>query len=112
MFPLKRPQILDPKDIWIHAGELEPKDSTWDGIGTHEPVLMVGCHRNSDDYKFRDFIKSNISYDELTIWTRKLDKNKSVDEILYFMGGYREFAIVMSVGISRSSGIYFFSSQV
>ncbi len=90
--PLKRPQILDPKDMWIHAGALQPNDldPTWAGVAKKRPVLMVGCHRNSDDYKFRDFIKANSSFDELTIWTRKLNKNKSVDEALYFTGGYRE----------------------
>ena len=94
--PLKRPtitQITPPADLWIHAGELSPNpnDPTWTGVGKKAPVIMVGCHRNSDEYKFSGFLKANASYDELTIWTRKLRTNKSVDETLYFVGGYSEW---------------------
>ena len=94
--PLKRPtitQITPPADLWIHAGELSPNpnDPTWTGVGKKAPVIMVGCHRNSDDFKFGGFIKANASYDELTIWTRKLRTNKSVDETLYFVGGYSKW---------------------
>lgn len=93
VMPLKRPtitQITPPVDLWIHAGELSPNpnDPTWTGVGKKAPVIMVGCHRNSDEYKFRGFLAANASYDELTIWTRKLRTNKSVDETLYFVGGY------------------------
>jgi hypothetical protein len=49
---------------------------------------MVGCHRNVDDRKFRNFCMPSTSYDELTIWTRKLGTNASVDETLFFTGGY------------------------
>ena len=95
VMPLKRPtitQITPPADLWIHAGELSPNpnDPTWTGVGKKAPVIMVGCHRNSDEYKFSGFLKANASYDELTIWTRKLRTNKSVDETLYFVGGYSE----------------------
>ena len=94
--PLRRPtitQITPPADLWIHAGELSPNpnDPTWTGVGKKAPVIMVGCHRNSDEYKFSGFLGANASYDELTIWTRKLRTNKSVDETLYFVGGYSKW---------------------
>ena len=101
--PLKRPtitQITPPADLWIHAGELSPNpnDPTWTGVGKKAPVIMVGCHRNSDEYKFSGFLKANASYDELTIWTRKLRTNKSVDETLYFVGGYSELGKTKPMG--------------
>ena len=103
VMPLKRPtitQITPPADLWIHAGELSPNpnDPTWTGVGKKAPVIMVGCHRNSDEYKFSGFLKANASYDELTIWTRKLRTNKSVDETLYFVGGYSEWGNTKPMG--------------
>jgi hypothetical protein len=34
---------------------------------------------------------ANTSYDELTIWTRKLGNNATVDETLFFTGGYGKY---------------------
>ena len=52
------------------------------------PFYMIGCHRTVDDTKFRDFCRPGTSFDEVAIWTRKLVKNKTIDEIVMFMGGY------------------------
>jgi hypothetical protein len=56
---------------------------------------MVGCHRNMDDKKFRNFCMPNTKYDELAIWTRKLGTNASVDETLYFTGGYGKREVLL-----------------
>jgi hypothetical protein len=58
---------------------------------------MVGCHRNVDDRKFRNFCMPSTSYDELTIWTRKLGTNASVDETLFFTGGYGDLLFFLLV---------------
>jgi hypothetical protein len=49
---------------------------------------MIGCHRNADDRRFRNFCIANTRYDEMAIWTRKLGTNATVDETLFFTGGY------------------------
>lgn len=88
IFPLDKPKN---RGSWIEADVLAPNDqqSGWNGLMEHKPpLLMVGCHRNSDMNHFDYFNPIKTAFDELTIWTRKLVQNKTVDEILYFMSGY------------------------
>jgi len=90
VLPLNR-----PAGGWINGGVLQgkPSDLTWKGINYNSPIIMIGCHRNADDKKFRDFCMPNVLYDELAIWVRRLGNNASVDETLYFMGGYGNFIL-------------------
>ena len=52
------------------------------------PIAMIGCHRTSDDETFRDFSRNGTAFDELSIWTRKLEVNRTHNEVLYFTAGY------------------------
>lgn len=96
VFPLERPRYGDPAapaGNWLEARPLDPTDDTqygWDGMAVDPPVLMVGCHRHSGDTGFRDFSGKTTIFDELTIWTRQLEINRTHDETLYFLGGYCE----------------------
>ena len=51
---------------------------------------MIGCHRTSNDTEFRDFGRPQSTFDELSIWTRKLEVNRTHNEVLYFTAGYGE----------------------
>merc|ERR1711892_1609815 len=56
--------------------------------------MMFGCHydviENGEEVggKFDHFHDATL--DEMAIWTRKLQINKTHDETLYFLGGYVE----------------------
>ena len=78
---------------WIEKPTLNPvyTERTWRYVGAEPPIAMIGCHRNSDDATFRDFSRSGTAFDELTIWTRKLQVNRTHNEILYFTAGYGKF---------------------
>lgn len=75
---------------WIERPTLNPvyTERTWRYVAAEPPIAMIGCHRNSDDATFRDFSRSGTAFDELTIWTRKLQVNRTHNEILYFTAGY------------------------
>jgi hypothetical protein len=78
---------------WMSRDALDADLDTWDGLdGSSKtqkpPFLMVGCHRTSDDTDYRDYGYVNSQYDELAFWDRRLVTNRSVDETLYFAGGY------------------------
>ena len=98
--PIQRPKYVNQSDIgiWVDAGPLTPNpaDPAWGGHD-RPPVIMVGCHRNTDDSSFRHYATSATSYDELSIWTRKLEVNRTHEETLYFTGGYRPIFEGMSI---------------
>lgn len=75
---------------WEPRPQLEPvyTDRTWRYIAMTPPIAMIGCHRTSDDPTFRDFSRANTAFDELAVWTRKLEVNRTHNEILYFTAGY------------------------
>merc|ERR1712106_761108 len=57
------------------------------------PLITFGCHYDQMESgsmlstpKFDHFHEASI--DEMAIWTRRLDINKTHDETLYFLGGY------------------------
>lgn len=57
------------------------------------PIMTFGCHYDLMESgsmlpspKFDHFHEASI--DEMAIWTRRLDINKTHDETLYFLGGY------------------------
>ena len=50
------------------------------------PYLAIGCHH--DGSKYMDFARPHTAFDELTIWTRKLEVNRTHNEVEYFLGGY------------------------
>ena len=83
--PLKKPETE-----WIERPLLEPdwRKPSWNKIAETPPIMMIGCHRNSDDENYRDFCREETSFDELTIWTRKLNVNRTHNEVLYFTAGY------------------------
>jgi len=63
---------------------------THDGTETGRPVMMLGCHQNSDlkeNNEFTGFAGTEDSpalFDELAIWRRRL----APYELSFFMGGY------------------------
>jgi hypothetical protein len=84
--PLDRPIA----GSWEEKATLIPvyTDPTWRNAAMTPPIAMIGCHRNSEDATFRDFCRAGTAYDEMTIWTRKLQVNRTHNEVLYFTGGY------------------------
>jgi hypothetical protein len=88
--PLPRPQ---PAGTWRARPELTASLDTKDGLDgstkiQNPPFMMVGCHRTSDDSDYRNYGYPNTQYDELSFWNRRLVTNQTVDESLYFQGGY------------------------
>lgn len=76
---------------------LQAKDPAGNPIagGLESPVMMFGCHyeqmEGGTDVSpgvFDHFHEA--TFDEMAIWTRKLVRNKTHDEILFFAGGYVE----------------------
>ena len=92
--PMKRPDYNPPYEpgSWTEKSPLTADDGDKESWKTLEdktpPIIMIGCHRNSEDTKFRDFSLPGAQFDELAIWTRKLQENRSVNELLYLTGGY------------------------
>ncbi len=108
IYPLTRPnegEAETPKGKWLEAKPLDPEDATQSGWpeevkGSKKPVIMVGCHRTSADEGFRDFSQSEATFDEIAVWTRRLEINRTHEETLYFTGGYcKELRIVISLVI-------------
>ena len=86
--PLDRPNGGE----WNEEPVLSPgaMDRTWRRVAKEPPIAMIGCHRTSNDTEFRDFCRPNTVFDELAIWTRKLEVNRTHNEVLYFTAGYGE----------------------
>ena len=61
---------------------------TGETLTQHPPFLMVGCHRNLADEEFRGFAHPGSRFDELAVWTRKLQDNRTHNELLYLTGGF------------------------
>ena len=63
---------------------------THDGTPGGRPVMMTGCHQNSDmqltgEYTgFAGTDGSRAAFDEVAVWTHRLEKH----EILFMLGGY------------------------
>ena len=53
--------------------------------GSPPPVMMIGCHFDHDRGRFAGF--SGGEYDELALWTRRLESGGGRDETVYFLGG-------------------------
>ena len=91
--PLARPgfdKALNKMGSWKATPamtSIRTRDVTGRVISQAPPMLMVGCHRNSDDDDFKDF-GYNATYDELAIWVYKLVTNQTTDQALLFTGGY------------------------
>ena len=93
VLPLERPDggwiTLDPVTI-------PAKDSSGKSIPDkyeEAPVMTFGCHWDTmEDGEllptpgFAHYHEAVL--DEVAIWTRKLERNKTHDETLYFLGGY------------------------
>ena len=94
--PLERPDEVSPDQpgTWLEQATLtadKANDKTWNALeDTLPPIVMIGCHRNSEDAMFRDFSLPNAQFDELSIWTKALKANRSTNELLYLTGGYGE----------------------
>jgi len=94
--PELRPENDDPDTVdmvertWTERPTLSPvyTERTWRYVAMDPPIAMIGCHRHFDDATFRDFSRPGTSFDELTVWTRKLQVNRTHNEILYFTAGY------------------------
>ena len=86
--PLDRPNGGE----WNEEPVLSPgaMDRTWRRVAKEPPIAMIGCHRTSNDTEFRNFCRPNTVFDELAIWTRKLEVNRTHNEVLYFTAGYGE----------------------
>ncbi|XP_059078438.1 uncharacterized protein LOC131876911 [Tigriopus californicus] len=90
VLPMERPGVNETANdlgSWAEGRVLTP-DGTWKGGPMDAPIILIGCHRNSDDLTFRYFRGQSVAFDELSIWTRKLEINRTHDESLYFLGGY------------------------
>ncbi len=87
IYPIDRPPVTKKWNV-KRQWSVEARDSDNKRGAYETPLYMVGCHRNVDDTAFRDFCRPKTIYDEVAIWTRKLIKNKTIDEIVMFMGGY------------------------
>ena len=88
--PVVDEAVDPPERSWTERPTLDPvyTERTWRYVATEPPVAMIGCHRNSDDQTFRDFARPGTNFDELAMWTRKLQVNRTHNEILYFTAGY------------------------
>ena len=74
---------------------LDPAGNPIPGAVEGPAVMMFGCQYEQMEEgqavappKFDHFHEA--IFDEMAIWTRKLNKNKTHDETLYFLGGYVE----------------------
>ena len=56
---------------------------------TAPPVITIGCGWNYDRNDF-DY-HAGGEYDELSIWTRQLINNASMNELPFMMGGYCKY---------------------
>ena len=98
IFPLQRPRYdaaSNDLGAWLEGPSLDPVDPAQPGWNTQvalrAPVLMLGCHRTAADAAFRDYADYAVRrYDEVNIWVRRLEVNRTHDETLYFNGGYCE----------------------
>lgn len=79
LLPLKRPE----SGVWDIQPPFRLKNEP------DKPALMIGCTRTVDNEGYRDY--GNSAYDEPAIWTRKLLRNQSYDEILFFTGGSSKY---------------------
>ena len=97
ILPIERPgvdPVTDHPGSWSSASVLKPLAATWNpDIKAQPPIMMLGCHRNSDDLEFKHFRGRTVTFDELSIWTRKLEVNRTTDETLYFTAGYSKILI-------------------
>ena len=95
--PLERPDYIPPDQngTWLEQPPLtadKANDESWNTLeDTSPPIVMIGCHRRSEDTMFRDFSLPNAQFDELSIWTKALKANRSTNELLYLTGGYGEY---------------------
>ena len=92
------PHPLDPPlDGWAVVDPSRPEYSHLTTRTAHNatqrqarPLLMLGCHRNTLDSQFRDFALPGSKMDEFAWWGRRLQVNRTHNEIKYFTGGYGE----------------------
>ena len=95
--PIERPDHAPQDDMgsWTEQLPLTAEDSdeeSWQVLEDKTPpIVMIGCHRHSDDSMFRDFSLPGAQFDELAIWSRKLQMNRSINELLYLTGGYSKY---------------------
>ena len=85
-----------PNGKWEEAAVLTPDkmDRSWRRVAQEPPVALIGCQRTSNETGFRDFNRPGTRFDELAIWTRKLEVNRTHNEVLYFTAGYGKFITV------------------
>ena len=61
---------------------------------THQaPFLLIGCDIGQQASDFKDYCQKGSAFDELAIWTRELEVNRTHNEIEYFLGGYGKFQL-------------------
>jgi len=85
-------EVLPPLSLPGKNGKGEMKKGVTEG----PPVIMFGCHYDQLESAGEFTHYSEATYDEMAIWTRKLQVNKTHDETLYFMGGYQSMLEDMS----------------
>ena len=92
ILPLKRPGE-DPtrNEIgeWTVMKQQDVRATPIDGISGNTykaPYLTIGCHY--DGKVFKNYARMNTAFDELAIWTRRLEINRTHNEAEYFLGGY------------------------
>lgn len=97
IMPMERPDFAPPNatGTWTEQLPLTADENDKESWQTLEdkspPIVMIGCHRHSEDTKFRDFSLPGAQFDELAIWTRQLQVNRSINELLYLTGGYSKY---------------------
>lgn len=65
----------------VKAPGVTTADETGRDLEQQRPILMFGCHRNSHDSKFRDFALTGSKMDEFAWWGRKLQVNRTHNEV-------------------------------
>ena len=92
ILPLARPAAGWTELPELSLPAMDPAGNPIPGGVEGPPVMIFGCQYNKlDSSEPEGFaFHQDAIFDEMAIWTRKLEKTKSIDETLYFMGGYVE----------------------
>ena len=101
--PLPRPPAVGNntggwKVSWKKSVVSDLLDGSNLGVRHSAPFLVLGCDFDQAAWtggsrwstEFRDHARPGTAFDELAMWTRALKKNKTHNEIDYFLGGYGE----------------------
>ena len=87
--PIERPGFNHTGNLTGNWRQMSPQEpiETMDVSGKkftqRPPYMMIGCHKRSDETVFKDFSYPGAKYDELTMWPRYLEVNRTHNEVLY-----------------------------